>query len=730
MNEMTQKGRTDSKLRTGLLMLLALQSMLLTPCIAQLRIDTLLNAQRVSSLVRLKSGDLFLKTNDAVLHSRDDGQSWEPLPLPDQMRDVGKIAMVWRDNASGLLHAASSTIAGGYVFAWTEDCGAHWTVDEFIPSERFGFSKTYGAFSPIQLTGDSSFFTIVDARLYGTKDRGRTYYHIEKPGYVNNLHFDGQFGWMQIVRHIRENDTELHVTTDGGATWSQPELPVIVRKFELHPSGRGILQGGPVARDVYATAPHEITLEPTGVPSGWELAYSEHSEYIYIDSLHRGFYSTIGLPSYPGRSHSKGYIYFSSDGGERWFRTQAPDALHTAIGIAPGVVLFRTREDRLLRVTLTDERSFILTAKNTSSFDAPRITLTWSDPSCGSYKSAAVERSYAGSEWVHVGSVLPPDQYFIDEMLTPGYSVRYRVTLITPEGSIRQISDTLTALPDVYVNFLSYILQPRDEPIKFRYPVAAGGGGPAANILTCTYRGYVDSSRWERVHTFEVTVISPKGDTLQARDCLHEYRGPEPSFAQPCGFPSFGILGFERLTPLEIENDSTMLYQSSGPFLCHYPSSVFADTDSMQFTIGLRMWAYPLITFTAARGKGIIRKHYSWYEIDEMGQEHSADVRWERMDAVNTIGARDVANASTPVFVYPNPVSASATIEYNVRSHGSVRISVHDMLGREVVVVLDARRSPGVYFAVFDASILPAGMYICRVVTGGGSSSALLQRFR
>jgi hypothetical protein len=726
---MTSDGRKHRTLRPGLLPLLILQIALISPCTAQLRIDTLLNAQRVSSLVRLKSGDLFLKTDDAVLHSRDDGHSWEALQLPEQMRDVGKIAMVWRDNASGLLHAASSTVAGGYVFAWTEDRGAHWTVDEFIPSERFGFSKTYGAFSPIQLTGDSSFFTIVDARLYGTKDRGRTYYHIEKPGYVNNLHFDGQFGWMQIVRHIRENDTELHVTTDGGATWSQPELPVIVRKFTLHPSGRGILQGGPASRDVYVTAPHEITLGQTGAPEGWELAYSEHSEYIYIDSLHRCFYSSNGRPEYRGHRHTTTYLYFSSDGGERWFRSEAPVALHTAIGIAPGVVLFRTRDDRLLRVTLTDERPFILTAENTSSFDAPRVTLTWSDPSGGNFQTASVERSYAGSEWVHIGTVRPPDQYFIDETLAAGYSVRYRVTLITPSATMRQITDTLTPLPDTFVDFLSYLLPPKDIRITYRYKFEYTWGGNMSGTVEYTYRGATDSTRWLRVHEFDVTYSPTHGDTLRVTDNIHEYRGPWPCFAQPYGFPSYSIFGFDK--PIEIDRSDGLRYVFYHPFHVYHSQEALPQraTDSMHFAQDAHMWNSPRIEFSAVRGKGLLRKHYSCSEIDEMGWESRMDVTWERIEATNNVEPFSSADI-VDIHVYPNPVSTSATIEYRVHSNGPVRISVHDMLGREVALLLYALRSAGEYSVAFDASVLPAGMYICRVVTGGGSSSALLQRLR
>jgi glucuronoarabinoxylan endo-1,4-beta-xylanase len=47
-----------------------------------------------------------------------------------------------------------------------------------------------------------------------------------------------------------------------------------------------------------------------------------------------------------------------------------------------------------------------------------------------------------------------------------------------------------------------------------------------------------------------------------------------------------------------------------------------------------------------------------------------------------------------------------------------VRLSVIDMLGQEVAVLVDGMREAGIYSEVFDASELASGMYLCRLKAG------------
>jgi hypothetical protein len=67
---------------------------------------------------------------------------------------------------------------------------------------------------------------------------------------------------------------------------------------------------------------------------------------------------------------------------------------------------------------------------------------------------------------------------------------------------------------------------------------------------------------------------------------------------------------------------------------------------------------------------------------------------------------------------YPNPFNPSTTIRYQLAAASHVRLSVFDMLGREVVVVEEGRREAGVHTAVFDAAGLPSGMYLYRLTAG------------
>jgi hypothetical protein len=68
---------------------------------------------------------------------------------------------------------------------------------------------------------------------------------------------------------------------------------------------------------------------------------------------------------------------------------------------------------------------------------------------------------------------------------------------------------------------------------------------------------------------------------------------------------------------------------------------------------------------------------------------------------------------------YPNPFHSSTSIEYEIAEAGQVRLSVFDVLGREVVVLVDERQPAGVHRLRFDAAALPSGIYIYRLHLGG-----------
>jgi len=68
---------------------------------------------------------------------------------------------------------------------------------------------------------------------------------------------------------------------------------------------------------------------------------------------------------------------------------------------------------------------------------------------------------------------------------------------------------------------------------------------------------------------------------------------------------------------------------------------------------------------------------------------------------------------------YPNPFNPSTNIGFSLPQTGKVRLVVFDLLGREVVTLLNKEMEAGNHAVVFEASSLSAGLYFARISFGG-----------
>ena len=62
---------------------------------------------------------------------------------------------------------------------------------------------------------------------------------------------------------------------------------------------------------------------------------------------------------------------------------------------------------------------------------------------------------------------------------------------------------------------------------------------------------------------------------------------------------------------------------------------------------------------------------------------------------------------------YPNPFNPSTTIRYELPKGSIVRLSVYDILGREVTLLVNEGKNAGVYELKFDAQRMSSGVYFC-----------------
>lgn len=70
---------------------------------------------------------------------------------------------------------------------------------------------------------------------------------------------------------------------------------------------------------------------------------------------------------------------------------------------------------------------------------------------------------------------------------------------------------------------------------------------------------------------------------------------------------------------------------------------------------------------------------------------------------------------------YPNPFNPAATIRYELKAGGPVALSIYDVLGREIAVLVDEIRPPGAWTVVWNAQEHAAGTYYCKMTASGGN---------
>jgi hypothetical protein len=79
--------------------------------------------------------------------------------------------------------------------------------------------------------------------------------------------------------------------------------------------------------------------------------------------------------------------------------------------------------------------------------------------------------------------------------------------------------------------------------------------------------------------------------------------------------------------------------------------------------------------------------------------------------------------AATDLFTlhanHPNPFSGHSTISFELTRRAHVRLTVHNMLGEVVAVLVDDASEPGHHSCVFLPAGLPPGMYLYRLQAGG-----------
>jgi len=69
--------------------------------------------------------------------------------------------------------------------------------------------------------------------------------------------------------------------------------------------------------------------------------------------------------------------------------------------------------------------------------------------------------------------------------------------------------------------------------------------------------------------------------------------------------------------------------------------------------------------------------------------------------------------------IYPNPLTTTTTINYEITSTSDVSIKVFDLTGRQIDEVVNARQAASYYSSTWDATYFEKGVYMIELHING-----------
>jgi len=191
-----------------------------------------------------------------------------------------------------------------------------------------------------------------------------------------------------------------------------------------------------------------------------------------------------------------------------------------------------------------------------------------------------------------------------------------------------------------------------------------------------------------------------------------------------------GIDGFSRWTlgasssPIPVELTSfTANVNNNGSVVLNW--STATEVNNQMFKIERRSKESQFITIGHVEGYGTTTEPQVYSYIDNTVEPRTYYYRLKQIDFSGQYEYSDEIEIEVngPLTFgleqnYPNPFNPSTLIKYSVPENGFVNLSVHNLVGEEVRVLVNETVDAGFYEVAFNAANLPSGTYFYRLQAG------------
>ncbi len=224
--------------------------------------------------------------------------------------------------------------------------------------------------------------------------------------------------------------------------------------------------------------------------------------------------------------------------------------------------------------------------------------------------------------------------------------------------------------------------------------------------------------------------------TMSSADTVPEYTALRP-----------GPIGLTYLSPNNIVavacdvwglGSTYYTYSYGRIYLLNANTGALASADTLVSLINQAYWNFSVMGSYTGRGDGSAYGNASGYtstwdvKFDQSGNLYSQSFfgwtveKWKfngtlpSFTGVEPVG-KEIPGGFRLEQNYPNPFNPSTKIEFALPRSENVRLSVYDILGREVAVLLNEEKPAGSYRVTFDAKGIPSGTYFYTLKAGSFS---------
>jgi photosystem II stability/assembly factor-like uncharacterized protein len=146
------------------------------------------------------------------------------------------------------------------------------------------------------------------------------------------------------------------------------------------------------------------------------------------------------------------------------------------------------------------------------------------------------------------------------------------------------------------------------------------------------------------------------------------------------------------------------------------------EVNNQGFEIERRTETSEFRTIGFVEGNGTTTEPRSYSYLDKTVEQGVTYYRLKQIDFDGTYAYSDVVevNVTGPLSFdlsqnYPNPFNPSTMIKYSIPESGNVKLSVYNLVGEEVAVLVNGFSQAGTFDVTFNASNLPSGVYLYKL---------------